>query len=92
VSAEIARELRTEGATQQVVAVSWRIRFVRSLGLIVALAGIAWAIAQPYRITLLDPFGQGFWWLLSEPPLYVVVVGLLFHLIVAPALAEDLER
>lgn len=91
-SAEIARELGAKERKHRVYAISWRIRFVRSLGLLVALAGLAWAIAQPYRITLLDPFGQGFWWLLSEPPLYVVVVGLLFHLVVAPALAEDLER
>jgi hypothetical protein len=88
-SAEVAHELRTK---ERARATSWRLRFVRSLGLLVALAGVAWTIAQPYRITLLDPFGQGFWWLLSEPPLYVVAVGLLYHLVIAPALAEDLEE
>jgi hypothetical protein len=91
-SAELARELSAKGAEQRAVAISWRIRFVRSIGLVVALVGIVWAILQPYRITLIDPFGQGFWWLLSEPPLYVVAVGLLFHIIIAPPLVEDLER
>jgi hypothetical protein len=91
-SAELARELSAKGAEQRAVAISWRIRFVRSIGLVVALVGIVWAILQPYRITLIDPFGQGFWWLLSEPPLYVVAVGLLFHIIIAPRLVEDLER
>ena len=50
-----------------------------------------WALAQPYRITLLHPHGQGFWWLLVEPPLLVVLVGVLFHLVVLPGLREDLE-
>jgi membrane protein YdbS with pleckstrin-like domain len=88
-SAEVARELSTKG---RVDALAWRIRFVRSLGLIVALVGVVWTIAQPYRITLLDPSGQSFWWLLSEPPLYVVVVGIVYHLVIAPALARDLEE
>ena len=87
-SAELAREL---GGKERADAISWRIRFVRSLGLVVALIGVVWTIVQPYRITLLDPFGQGFWWLLAEPPLYVIAVGILFHLVIAPALAKDLE-
>jgi hypothetical protein len=56
------------------------------------LAGFLWAIAQPYRVTLLHPRGQGFWWLAVEPPLLVVLVGVLFSLLVAPGLLEDLER
>jgi hypothetical protein len=88
-NAEIAEELRT---TQRARATSWRFRFVRTLGPAVVLAGLAWAIAQPYRLTLLHPFGQGGWWLLSEPPLFVVAVGVLFHLVVARGLAEDLEE
>ena len=55
-----------------------------------SLAGVAWALVQPWRITLLDPHGQGFWWLVGEPPLYVVLVGLLFRFVVAPGLVEDL--
>jgi hypothetical protein len=56
------------------------------------IAGLAWAIAQPYRITLLDPGDQGFWWLVSQPPLYVILVGALFHLLVAPGIVADLEE
>jgi len=56
-----------------------------------ARARIVWAIVQPYRITLLHPRGEGFWWLLVEPPLLVIAVGLLFHFVVLPGLLEDLE-
>ena len=61
------------------------------IGPAAALAGVVWAFLQPYRITLLDPAGQGFWWLLAEPPLYVIGAGLLFHLVVAPGVVDDLE-
>ena len=35
--------------------------FVLSLGPLCAVGGIVWALLQPYRITLLHPYGQGFW-------------------------------
>ncbi|HEY5661355.1 MAG TPA: hypothetical protein VIR59_11245 [Gaiellaceae bacterium] len=57
-----------------------------------ALAGAIWAIAQPYRVTLLHPHGQGFWWLFVEPPLLVIAVGLFFYLAIVPGLLEDLEE
>ena len=57
-----------------------------------ALAGLAWALWQPWRLTLLHPHGQGFWWLVAEPPLYVVLVGVLFRLLIAPGLVKDLEE
>jgi hypothetical protein len=63
---------------------------VGALGPATVLAGTIWALLQPYRITLLHPHGQGFWWLLVEPPLLVVLVGVLFHLAVLPGLREDL--
>jgi hypothetical protein len=56
-----------------------------------ALAGLIWAIAQPYRLTILHPHGQGFWWLFVEPPLLVIAVGLFFYFAVVPGLLEDLE-
>jgi ABC-type amino acid transport system permease subunit len=68
-----------------------RARIVSALGPLTALAGVIWAIAQPYRLTLLHPRGQGFWWLFVEPPLLVVLVGLLFYFVVLPGLLEDLE-
>ena len=69
-----------------------RAMFVLSLGPMCALGGVIWALLQPYRITLLHPYGQGFWWLVSEPPVYVVLVGLLFHWLVAPGVVEDLGQ
>ena len=48
-----------------------RARALRALGPLTVLAGVLWAIVQPWRITLLHPLGQGFWWLLIEPPLIV---------------------
>ena len=55
------------------------------------LGGVVWAFLQPYRITLLHPHGQGFWWLAIEPPLLVVVAGIVFAFLVAPGVIEDLE-
>jgi hypothetical protein len=81
----VARPARAEVA-------SWRQRLLASLGPLAALAGVVWAIVQPYRVTLLHPHGQGFWWLFVEPPLLVVLAGALFHLFVARMLIEDLAE
>jgi hypothetical protein len=64
---------------------------VSALGPLTALAGLAWALIQPYRIALLEPTEHGFWSLLVEPPLLVVLVGAVFHFIVAPSVLDDLE-
>ena len=69
-----------------------RARIVSTLGPATALAGVGWALVQPYRLTLLHPRGQGFWWLFVEPPLLVIAVGLLFSFVVVPGLLEDLEE
>jgi hypothetical protein len=68
-----------------------RMRVVGLLGPLTMLGGVAWAFLQPYRVTLLHPHGQGFWWLLVEPPVLVVAVGVVFALFVAPSVIEDLE-
>ena len=68
-----------------------RARFVSTLGPLTILAGAAWALLQPSRITLLHPHGQTFWWLVIEPPLLVIGVGLLFQLVVLPGLLKDLD-
>ena len=65
---------------------------VSALGPATALVGIAWAVLQPYRITLLHPHGEGFWWLLVEPPLLVIAVGLVFYFVIRPGLLEDIEE
>ena len=70
---------------------TWRNRAVAGVGPLTVLAGVVWALIQPYRVTLLHPHGQGFWWLFVEPPLWVMLVGLLFALVVAPGVLEDLE-
>jgi len=64
---------------------------VQALGPVTVLAGLVWSVFQPYRITLLHPAGKGVWDLLVEPPLLVVAVGLLFALLVAPGLLDDLD-
>ncbi|HMB18505.1 MAG TPA: hypothetical protein VKO41_04235 [Gaiellaceae bacterium] len=66
-------------------------RLVLSLGPATILAGVVWALIQPYRVTLLTPQGEGFWWLAVEPPLLVVVVGVVFHFAVARGLVRDLH-
>jgi hypothetical protein len=88
----------TSTATQEIasrpraVPMHWRSRLVALLGPLTALVGVAWAIVQPYRITLLHPHGQGFWWLFVEPPLFVVIAGACFHLFVARPLLADFDE
>ena len=85
---EVASRVETaRGARRSARAVA-----VLAIGPVVVLGGLLWALIQPYRITLFDPAGQGFWWLLAEPPLYVIAVGVVFHMAIAPGLVADLER
>jgi hypothetical protein len=90
VSADVAHELQRETKTRERVRA--RVGIVLALGPLTAVAGIVWAVLQPWRLTVLHPAGQGFWWLLAEPPLYVVLVGLLFRFVIAPGIASDLEE
>jgi len=69
-----------------------RVRMVSLVGPVTVAAGVIWAILQPYRVTLLHPRGQSFWWLVVEPPLLVVGVGVVFALFVARPLIADLEE
>lgn len=69
----------------------FRILAVEALGPITVLGGIVWAFAQPYRVTFFYPEGKGFWEWVVQPPLLVVLVGLLFALVVAPGIVDDLE-
>ena len=64
---------------------------VSLVGPAIAAAGVIWAILQPDRLTLLHPHGQTFWWLVAEPPLLVIAVGVLFTALVARPLFSDLE-
>jgi hypothetical protein len=71
---------------------SARAYVLSALGPVTVVAGIVWAVVQPYRLTILHPHGESFWWLLVEPPLLVILVGALFHFLVVPGLLEDLEE
>jgi hypothetical protein len=86
VHSEIATPIPAVGAYR-----SPRARAIALLGPLTVVAGIVWAILQPYRLTLLHPHGQGFWWLAIEPPLLVVAAGVFFALVVARPLIADLE-
>ena len=92
-SADIAHELTREIETERPDArTRSRARILLALGPATSLAGIAWAVLQPWRLTLLHPHGQGLYWLLAEPPLYVVLVGIVFRLVLAPGIVADLEE
>ena len=79
---------------QQIPAERARSRGAHAVSLIgpLTVAGaVIWAILQPYRLTLLHPRGQGFWWLMLEPQLLVAAAGVIFALVVARPLLSDLE-
>ena len=65
---------------------------VHVLGPLTVVAGIVWAFLQPYRVTMFSPADEGFWWLLVQPPLLVILAGVLFHFFVVPPLLRDLEE
>ncbi|HZQ16553.1 MAG TPA: hypothetical protein VFA82_07235 [Gaiellaceae bacterium] len=67
-------------------------QIVALLGPLTVAGGVLWAILQPWRLTILHPLHQGFWWLVVEPPLLVVGAGVLFTLVVARPLLADLEE
>ena len=69
-----------------------RVLAVEALGPLTVLGGIVWAFAQPYRVTFFYPEGSDLWDWLVQPPILVVLVGLLFALVVAPGLVDDLEQ
>jgi hypothetical protein len=71
---------------------SRRAQLISLLGPATVAAGVVWAIIQPYRLTLLHPFHQGFWWLVTEPPLLVAAAGAVFALVIARPLLVDLEE
>ena len=87
----MAAELVREGA-RVVTRHSGRDTAVSALGPLTALAGLVWALAQPHRITILEPDKHGFWYLVVQPPLLVILVGAIFHFLVVPGLVEDLEE
>ena len=69
-----------------------RVLAIEALGPLTILAGLVWAVAQPYRIVFLSPEGKGFYDFLVQPPLLVIAVGAVFSLVVARGLLRDLEE
>jgi hypothetical protein len=61
------------------------------LGPATMMGGLVWAIAQPYRIAFLYRDGKGVYDYLVQPPILVVLVGVLYMVLIAPGLVEDLE-
>ncbi len=90
-SSEIATSIPREDARQGLARRPWRTLAVQLLGPLTMLGGLVWAVAQPYRIVFLDREGQGPYDYLFQPPLLVVLVGLVFTLLIAPGLVEDLD-
>ena len=68
-----------------------RVLAIEAIGPVTVLGGIVWAFAQPYRVTFFYSAGKGFWDWVVQPQLLVVLVGLLFALVVAPGIVDDLE-
>ena len=85
-ASQLVRELPADRAYANT-----RARVITLLGPSTVVAGIIWAIVQPYRLTLLHPHGQGLWWLAIEPPLLAILAGIVFAFLVAPGVIEDLE-
>lgn len=90
-SSEIATTIAERGERRQAARRPWRTLVVQLLGPLTMLAGLVWAVAQPYRLAFLDPDGKGFYDYLFQPPLLVVLVGLVYSVAIAPGLVEDLE-
>jgi hypothetical protein len=86
----VASQLVTDVPAERQYA-NTRARAIALLGPLTVAAGVVWAIVQPYRLTLLHPHGQGFWWLAVEPPLLVAFAGIVFSIFVARPLIADLE-
>jgi hypothetical protein len=91
VSSELVGRLE-QRAGRRLDRTALRILAIEALGPLTALAGVVWAIAQPYRITFLHPEGKGFYDFLVQPPLLVIGVGAFFSLVIARGLLRDLRE
>jgi hypothetical protein len=91
-SSEIATSIAERAGRRRRMS-RWQLRIltVQLLGPLTMIAGLVWAVAQPYRIVFLDPDGKGIYDFLFEPPLLVVIVGLVYLIGIAPGLVEDIE-
>jgi hypothetical protein len=90
VNSDVATSIPRKRA-RQVARRPWRPLAVQLLGPLTILGGLVWAVAQPYRIVLLDRDQRGLYDYLFQAPLLAIAVGLLFTFAIAPGLVEDFE-
>ena len=83
---------RLERRSARVARRQRRVVAIMLLGPLTMFGGLVWAIAQPYRIAFTNPEEKGFYDFLVQPPLLVALVGVVFMVLIAPGLVEDLER
>jgi hypothetical protein len=91
VNSDIATSIPREQARRGAARRPWRTLAVQLLGPLTILGGLVWAVAQPYRIVFFDRDGRGLYDYLFQPPLLAVLVGIVFTLLIAPGLVEDLD-
>jgi len=93
VSSEIVSPIESAGKRHRVSRRSRRELAIESLGPITILGGVVWGIFQPYRIVFFDRAADiDLYDYLIQPPLLVIVVGLIFTFAIAPGLLDDLRR
>ena len=90
-SSDVATSIPREDAPQRSARRPWRALAVQLLGPLTIVGALVWAVAQPYRIVLLDRSGSGLYDYLFQGPLLAMAVGLVFTFAIAPGLVEDLE-
>ena len=59
-------EIEATSALERAEQRAWRATALSVIAPLTVLAGVVWAIAQPYRLTLLDPAAHGVWDLLHN--------------------------
>ncbi len=90
-NSEIVSPLERGAERRRSVRRPLRVLAIEALGPLTILAGLAWAIAQPYRIVFFERADRGFYDYLIQPPLLVIGVGLIFAILIAPGIVDDLE-
>lgn len=90
-NSDVATSIPREDARRRSARRPWRALAVQLLGPLTVVGGLVWAVAQPYRIVLLDRERHGFYDYVFQAPLLAVAVGVLFTVAIAPGLVDDLE-
>ena len=91
-NSDVATSIPREDSRRRSARRPWRALAVQLLGPLTIVGGLAWAVAQPYRIVLLDRDGRGLYDYVFQAPLLAMAVGLVFTFAIAPGLVEDLEQ